>query len=120
MREIFVILSPQSLASLTASLQNGGESVPPRLASAFANATGESKASVENVQRFCVGLFRSHGVISRLLLDTTWSRDVALECAADEFVNAFNGQLETPVLPVLTGVCPGLCCCVHNCSCFCD
>ena len=103
-----MVLSPQSLASLTASLQCGGESVPPRLAAAFAEATNGSKANMEDVQKFCVRLFRSHGAISDFVLDTTWSRDVALVTAAEEFVNVFSGRLEAPVLPVLTGICPGL------------
>ncbi|KAL5109249.1 Cytosolic iron-sulfur assembly component 3 [Taenia crassiceps] len=109
--EIVVALSPQSLASLTASLQRGGESsLPQRVMEAFAKVGGEGEPTMQKVRAFCARLLHSHGVVSQPLLDTTWSRDVTLTAIAEEFVNAFADHSDVPKLPILTGICPGWVC----------
>ncbi|VDM30533.1 unnamed protein product [Hydatigera taeniaeformis] len=109
--EIVVALSPQSLASLTTSLQRGGESsLPQRLTEAFSKVSKEGGATMRNVRAFCSRLLHSHGIVSTPILDTTWSRDVTLFATAEEFVRAFADQSDAPKLPILTGICPGWVC----------
>lgn len=101
-------MSPQSLASLTASLQRGAESeLPQRVMEAFSKVSGEGKPTMQSVKAFCARLLHSHGVVSQPLLDTTWSRDVTLAATAEEFVSAFANHSDAPKLPILTGICPG-------------
>lgn len=61
------------------------------------------------VRKFCWRLLHSRGVTSLPLLDSTWSRDISLSAAAEEFVSAFKNtnDVKTPTLPILTGICPG-------------
>ncbi|KAH9284899.1 Cytosolic Fe-S cluster assembly factor narfl [Echinococcus granulosus] len=109
--EVVVALSPQSLASLTASLQRGSESsFPQRVREAFAKVSEESGTTMSNVRTFCARLLHSHGAVSRPFLDTTWSRDVTLAVTAKEFVSAFADHSDAPKLPILTGICPGWVC----------
>ncbi|KAL5969555.1 Cytosolic iron-sulfur assembly component 3 [Taenia solium] len=109
--EIVMALSPQSLASLTASLQRGGESsLPQGVVEAFAKVSKEGRPTMRSVRAFCTHLLHSHGVVSQPLLDTTWSRDVTLAATAEEFVSAFADHADAPKLPVLTGICPGWVC----------
>ncbi|VDK24026.1 unnamed protein product [Taenia asiatica] len=109
--EILVALSPQSLASLTASLQGGGgSSLPQGVVEAFAKVSEGSRPTMQSVRAFCAHLLHSHGVVSQPLLDTTWSRDVTLVATAEEFVSAFADHADAPKLPILTGICPGWVC----------
>ncbi|VDD80330.1 unnamed protein product, partial [Mesocestoides corti] len=103
-REIVVSLSPQSLASLAASLNVGK---PSTLSESFV-ASGLSPDGLDGVRNFCVRLLRTHGVTH--VLDTTWSRDLSLSASAEEFVQAFSGNSSAPHMPVLTGICPGWVC----------
>lgn len=110
--EIVLALSPQSLASLTTSLQTQSDSLPKSLIEAFYSEIGPSSSEfgMPEVRDFCWRLLRSRGVTSHPLLDTTWSRDICLMAAAEEFVNVFKSDVDTPKLPVLTGICPGWVC----------
>ncbi|CDI97366.1 cytosolic Fe S cluster assembly factor NARFL [Echinococcus multilocularis] len=109
--EVVVALSPQSLASLTASLQRGSESsLPQRVREAFAKVSEESGTTMSSVRTFCARLLHSHGAVSLPFLDTTWSRDVTLAVTAKEFVSAFADHSGAPKLPILTGICPGWVC----------
>ncbi|KAM3187896.1 hypothetical protein ACTXT7_001393 [Hymenolepis weldensis] len=110
--EIVMALSPQSLASLTASFQNRCDSLPRSLIESFCSELGSSSDGfgMTEVLNFCWRLLHSRGVTSQPFLNTTWSRDISLSAAAEEFVNVFKSEVDTPALPVLTGICPGWVC----------
>ncbi|KAM7535293.1 hypothetical protein Aperf_G00000102885 [Anoplocephala perfoliata] len=110
--ETIITISPQSLASLTAALRNHNGSLPPTLLEEFYSGFGESSESfgMDEVRNFCWRLLHSRGLTSLPLLDSTWSRDIALFAAAEEFVSVFKKDAETPALPILTGICPGWVC----------
>lgn len=110
--EIVMALSPQSLASLTASFRNRCDSLPQSLIESFCSELGSLSDGfgMTEVLNFCWRLLHSRGVTSQPFLDTTWSRDISLSAAAEEFVNVFKSEVDTPALPVLTGICPGWVC----------
>nr|CDS32286.1 cytosolic Fe S cluster assembly factor NARFL [Hymenolepis microstoma] len=110
--EIVMALSPQSLASLTASLQKRSDSLPASLIEYFYSGLGSSSNGfgMTEVRNICWRLLHSRGVTSQPLLDTTWSRDISLFAAAEEFIKVVKDEADAPILPVITGICPGWVC----------
>ncbi|VDO03103.1 unnamed protein product [Rodentolepis nana] len=110
--EIVMALSPQSLASLTTSLQKRSVSLPSSLIEYFDSELGNSSDGfgMTEVRDICWRLLHSRGVTSQPLLDTTWSRDISLFVAAEEYIKVAKGEANTPILPIITGICPGWVC----------